>query len=255
VLYGGFRAVNETPLSPGVRQSLRGFAGAALFWKRCAGETAERPPPARRIRRRPFTSFSRGLQSRTRGPVAAVRCPPLRRRLLDLLTALSLLLCVAASAWWVRSHHASDRILYQTGEDPRGHQRCFELCSNRGVLVFRHHHIAGLGRAYAEKMSLHTERGEPAGEPLRVRYDRKPVLPGFSFDPPITTFVPPATWWRYSVQVPHYAVVIAAGVPPVARLRSHRRRRGGDTRGLCTGCGYNLTGNVSGVCPECGRVR
>ena len=22
---------------------------------------------------------------------------------------------------------------------------------------------------------------------------------------------------------------------------------------LCTGCGYNLTGNVSGYCPECGR--
>jgi hypothetical protein len=23
--------------------------------------------------------------------------------------------------------------------------------------------------------------------------------------------------------------------------------------GLCSGCGYNLTGNVSGYCPECGR--
>lgn len=22
---------------------------------------------------------------------------------------------------------------------------------------------------------------------------------------------------------------------------------------LCSGCGYNLTGNVSGICPECGR--
>jgi len=24
-------------------------------------------------------------------------------------------------------------------------------------------------------------------------------------------------------------------------------------RGLCIHCGYNLTGNVSGVCPECGE--
>ncbi len=31
-------------------------------------------------------------------------------------------------------------------------------------------------------------------------------------------------------------------------LRRYRRRR----RGLCITCGYNLTGNVSGVCPECG---
>ena len=33
-------------------------------------------------------------------------------------------------------------------------------------------------------------------------------------------------------------------------LRLWRRRR----RGLCLECGYNLEGNVSGVCPECGRT-
>jgi hypothetical protein len=33
-------------------------------------------------------------------------------------------------------------------------------------------------------------------------------------------------------------------------LRCRRRRR----RNLCTGCGYNLTGNVSGRCPECGTA-
>ena len=32
-------------------------------------------------------------------------------------------------------------------------------------------------------------------------------------------------------------------------LRRHRRRK----KGLCLECGYNLTGNVSGVCPECGE--
>ena len=31
-------------------------------------------------------------------------------------------------------------------------------------------------------------------------------------------------------------------------LRRYRRRR----NGLCLKCGYDLTGNVSGVCPECG---
>ena len=31
-------------------------------------------------------------------------------------------------------------------------------------------------------------------------------------------------------------------------LRRHRRRK----RGLCLTCGYNLAGNTSGVCPECG---
>ncbi|HXE55512.1 MAG TPA: hypothetical protein VN541_20985 [Tepidisphaeraceae bacterium] len=32
----------------------------------------------------------------------------------------------------------------------------------------------------------------------------------------------------------------------------HRRLRG--RAGLCRECGYNLTGNTSGVCPECGAV-
>lgn len=32
-------------------------------------------------------------------------------------------------------------------------------------------------------------------------------------------------------------------------LRRWRRRR----KGLCLNCGYNLTGNVTGVCPECGE--
>jgi hypothetical protein len=26
-----------------------------------------------------------------------------------------------------------------------------------------------------------------------------------------------------------------------------------DQEGTCEGCGYDLTGNVSGICPECGR--
>ena len=36
------------------------------------------------------------------------------------------------------------------------------------------------------------------------------------------------------------------GMPAALRARSRRRR------GLCINCAYDLTGNVSGVCPECG---
>jgi hypothetical protein len=46
--------------------------------------------------------------------------------------------------------------------------------------------------------------------------------------------------------------VILAAYPTLAffrgPLRRYRRRR----KGLCVKCAYDLTGNVSGVCPECG---
>ncbi len=34
-------------------------------------------------------------------------------------------------------------------------------------------------------------------------------------------------------------------------FRNHKRRK----MGLCLACGYDLTGNVSGACPECGKDR
>ena len=46
--------------------------------------------------------------------------------------------------------------------------------------------------------------------------------------------------------------VLFAAYPSIAfirgPLRRHRRRR----KGWCLKCGYDLTGNVSGTCPECG---
>jgi predicted amidophosphoribosyltransferase len=39
------------------------------------------------------------------------------------------------------------------------------------------------------------------------------------------------------------------GYAIVDEVRKHRRTRGGP---ICPRCGYSLTGNVSGVCPECG---
>lgn len=40
----------------------------------------------------------------------------------------------------------------------------------------------------------------------------------------------------------------------VSWLRFKWRRRGAADEPLCDACGYNLTGNTSGVCPECGAA-
>jgi hypothetical protein len=51
-------------------------------------------------------------------------------------------------------------------------------------------------------------------------------------------------WIPFVLSVPYPALVFIRGP-----LRRRRRLR----KGLCTKCGYDLTGNVSGVCPECGQ--
>jgi hypothetical protein len=51
-----------------------------------------------------------------------------------------------------------------------------------------------------------------------------------------------------------FPTVLFAGYPTIAFIRGPVRRWRRRRRGWCLECGYDLTGNVSGVCPECGRA-
>ena len=51
-----------------------------------------------------------------------------------------------------------------------------------------------------------------------------------------------------------FPLVLFSIYPTIAFVRApYRRRHLRRKKGLCIHCGYNLTGNVSGVCPECGE--
>ena len=78
---------------------------------------------------------------------------------------------------------------------------------------------------------------------------------------PAERFVTPICWQseRYAsgkawifVNIPHWLALVAVG--PLWLWLLFRRLSRARTRreGFCLTCGYNLTGNVSGVCPECG---
>ncbi len=53
-----------------------------------------------------------------------------------------------------------------------------------------------------------------------------------------------------AVIIPHW-ILFAIAVVPTVYLRWRYRR---PPRGHCQSCGYDLTGNVSGRCPECGSA-
>jgi hypothetical protein len=92
------------------------------------------------------------------------------------------------------------------------------------------------------------------------RYDKpvtaetKEALAGFYFKKTTVGGNPlMGTRLATGVGIPFWsAVLVLAVYPAVALYRGpirHRRRRNAN---LCVRCGYNLTGNVSGRCPECG---
>jgi hypothetical protein len=65
------------------------------------------------------------------------------------------------------------------------------------------------------------------------------------------------SWW---VKILHprpqqWAVIVPLWIPPLliaipTTILWYRDRR--RPKGCCQGCGYDLTGNLSGICPECG---
>ncbi|UCE59219.1 MAG: hypothetical protein JSU63_17465 [Phycisphaerales bacterium] len=51
-----------------------------------------------------------------------------------------------------------------------------------------------------------------------------------------------------------FPLLLFGAYPTIAYIRGPLRRWRRRRKGLCLGCGYNLTGNVSGVCSECGET-
>jgi hypothetical protein len=176
------------------------------------------------------------------------------------LAALSLLLCVAVMALWVESHWRYDVISWSSRHDDR-RQRilqirngpgCFYLESDRRILFpsgtsgffqdpgfeFVHESPGVLGLPFGEWADQRTETETAWGLGFqRIVFDQN--------------------WQTSEVAIRFiWATAVFAALPLlytgrwIYRRRAERRRR---QRGRCPRCFYNLTGNVSGVCPECGN--
>jgi hypothetical protein len=140
------------------------------------------------------------------------------RRLLNLLTALSLLLCVTVVAHWLSAQPR--RYLFMSGN---------------------------VAFPFETKALLWLERRDNP-EVIHVMLDRYIVRFGFLYG----TLRP-----SYRVLgVPHWPVACIAAAGPtlwcLARLREHRQIRRRDQR-LCARCGYDLRA-TPGRCPECGTA-
>jgi hypothetical protein len=63
---------------------------------------------------------------------------------------------------------------------------------------------------------------------------------------------PPPQSSIFAVNIAHWFAWVVSAIPLVVLGFVRFRRRVRNRLGGCVKCGYDLTGNVSGICPECG---
>jgi hypothetical protein len=148
----------------------------------------------------------------------------MRWRLFTLLAALSLAGCIAAGVLWARSmqfpaNRAGGDVLNLSMNDPKW----WAISRNGEITLCRQD-----GRDWGKEFPGFDRAGFKYGG-LRG--------PNGSL---------------YNLAVPHWFVMTLCGIPPVAWTISAWRRRSRRRPGVCRSCGYDLRGNISGVCPECG---
>jgi hypothetical protein len=159
------------------------------------------------------------------------------RRLLNLLTALSLLLCLAAAALWVRSYFVGDTFDWATRAGRAGVDSC------RGNVSMGRVDVPPADLATIPRGTLF--RSKPAGWAAAERTEPAWSFAGFA----VVHFDFRGMRVR-ELRVPFWALVLVTGVAPVVYMR--RRLRAPVPAGTCRRCGYDLRATPD-RCPECGK--
>jgi hypothetical protein len=178
--------------------------------------------------------------------------PRTRRYILNTLTVVSLLLMVGVVGLWV------DGYSYDTG----------------GPLPVRIDEMYATFESTAKGVNLrftdskpyvtewhHWNRSVPilGKGPLTIQsiFTFNPVpdisIAGFQFDDRSTVWYATigVTLRDFELVIPHwFLTLIFATLPSIWLFKWNKRRKLGPT--ACSGCGYDLTDNESGVCSECG---
>ena len=168
----------------------------------------------------------------------------MRPRLLNFASAVSLLLCAATLVLWVRSNWVEDFVVWQAGS------RAAAIASSQqrfGLLLaqlkfseeqprFQYRSVRppsgfnnlGQPNSLLRKLGFSYEAVTDPADSLGIIQSRTLTIP-YWFALGVFLVLPVRRWW-------------------VWRVRSHRD----DNGPLCHNCSYNLKGNASGICPECG---
>jgi hypothetical protein len=166
----------------------------------------------------------------------------MKRRLLNVLTLLSLLLCVAVAVLWVRSYFVNERLNFSPHGDDERFRRYYAR-SGKGGFAFW---IWGRDQPHAADYHLTWNHERAYWYPMQAsaRDGRFSAWNRMGFELRSSPSSLMATAPYGSVEGP---LLVLPCLYVVRRLKRRRRSR----KGLCPSCGYDLRASRE-RCPECG---
>jgi hypothetical protein len=189
----------------------------------------------------------------------------MKRRLLNLPTVLSLLLCLGGVAMWVRSYFAWDSWSYFDAVGATSNNGyCLEVAPRQFTLTLLRFTFAPAERSeflnfgslvgpQAHWFNVHVAYAQDPN--FAAGLSRNASWLGFgathsvSRGPGQGTIGVCSTW---AVTVPYWFAVMLFAAAPATRALPWIRRSHHSLAGLCPRCGYDLR-PTPGRCPECGR--
>ena len=177
------------------------------------------------------------------------------RRIFTIASAVSLLLFVGTAVLWVRSYWVGDHFAKATV------RHAAEISSMSGEVLY-----------YDQVSPVLLGFATPAAPDDRWSYSQSshPARPGTGNDTWLNRMGVALDWRERSpvmvfsdrpvfqtitrVVIPHWLVGLPFAILPALSLIRYTRRVREQRARQCRSCGYNLIGNVSGTCPECGTA-
>ncbi|MGE5611011.1 MAG: hypothetical protein ACM359_17305 [Bacillota bacterium] len=175
----------------------------------------------------------------------------MKRKLLNVLAALSLVLCPSFAGLWIRSCYVWDSLSYCIIKEqgPPIVTANYILASERGAIdcelwQTKQHPMATLAHFASW----------PLGQIKRYTSSPRTLLPfrwfRFAHARP-NNLGPRMTLDIYQVRIPSWFPCLLTAIPPALWLRQTHRQRKREKLGLCPTCGYDLRASQT-RCPECG---
>ena len=161
----------------------------------------------------------------------------IRRRIFTALSVLSLLLCVATVALWVRSYWRLDALVHRRSAV---HQSFRSVC---GELCYTTSTSKVTSTRYVWRPEWRYIVQNPGDRMIRPTHS----LLGFGW------VLEEAMDYFLGIFIPHWFLALLFAILPALHLRSMLRSRRLHRLGHCPRCGYDLRATPD-RCPECGLL-